>query len=186
VTAWSFELPIDMPSKNGIPRHPHARKDLRNRWAAMLRVAARGSGMPLGERGPHLRGVGPPPNVPRRAVVIVRLMGKGQRAYDQHDGLEGGAVMLRDAMQVTRYRWRKGVAMPVGLVPGAGIVWDDSAAWSSWTYAQERAPDGVARTRIEVTDIEQPSPTPILDLATRAAADPAVLGALTANRKRSR
>ena len=151
-TVWRFVLPIDLPSKNGIPRHVHARKDMRNRWAHMLGMAARQAGIPLATRLPHLRGEGPAPSVPFRAVTITRLMGKGQRRYDDHDGLEGGAVMLRDAMQATRYRWRRGVPMPIGVVPGAGIVWDDSAKWSAWTYAQERAADGVAAVRIEVSE----------------------------------
>lgn len=151
-TRWVLAVPIDLPSKNGIPRHVHARKDLRNRWASMLSAAARQVGIPLATRAPHLRGEGPAPSVPFRAVTITRLMGNGQRRYDDHDGMEGGAVMLRDAMQATRYRWRKGVAMPIGVVPGAGIVWDDSAKWSAWTYAQERASDGVARVRIEVSE----------------------------------
>lgn len=151
-TRWVLAVPIDLPSKNGIPRHVHARKDLRNRWAATLATLAREAGIPLARRDPHERGKGPAANVPRRSIAIVRLMGKGQRPYDLGDGMEGGAAMLRDAMQATRYRWRKGVAWPIGVVPGAGIVWDDSAAWSTWTYAQERAADGVAGVRIEVSE----------------------------------
>jgi hypothetical protein len=42
---------------------------------------------------------------------------------------------LRDAMQAPRVvRGRR--------VAGASIVVDDSAKWSAWTYAQERAADG--------------------------------------------
>jgi hypothetical protein len=52
---------------------------------------------------------------------------------------------LRDAMQAPRVvRGRR--------VAGASIVVDDSAKWSAWTYAQERAADGVAAVRIEVSE----------------------------------
>lgn len=151
-TRWVLDVPIDLPSKNAIPRNPHARRDLRNRWAATLATLARQAGIPLGSKPPHLRGEATAPNVPRRSVAIVRLMGRGQRPYDLGDGMQGGAAMLRDAMQVTRYRWKRGVPMPIGVVPGAGIVWDDSARWSVWTYAQERAPDGKPGVRIEITE----------------------------------
>ena len=151
---WTLTLPIDLPSKNGVPRNRHAYKRQRDRYAATVRAVAIAAGMPLAIREPHEKGKGPPSNVPRRAVTITRLWGAGQRAYDAGDGLEGGAVMLRDAMQATRYRWRKTVAWPVGLVPGAGIVWDDSPKWSMWSYSQRKAEDGKARVVVEVRDIE--------------------------------
>lgn len=151
---WTFTLPIDLPSKNGVPSNRHARARLRNGWAHRLENAAREVGIPLASKQPAPRGVDPVcVRVPRRHVTIIRMMAAKQRPYDTGDGLQGGASLFRDAMQVTRYRWRKGVAMPIGVVPGAGIVWDDSAAWSEWAYEQRRAPDGKAFVVVEVRDV---------------------------------
>lgn len=156
---WSFTLPIDLPSKNGVPRNRHAYKRWRDGLASSLAAAARQLGIPCAVNPPHQRGAASTATmVPRRMVTITRLIAKGGKRYDERDGLEGGAVALRDAMQKTRYRWKKGVEYPIGTVPGAGIVWDDSAKWSDWAYAQERSADGKAGVRIEVEDIEPAPP----------------------------
>jgi Holliday junction resolvase RusA-like endonuclease len=68
-----------------------------------------------------------------------------------------------------------------------GIAWVDDAQVvdGKTAKAYDEATGGGAH--VVITEIAvAPSPTPILDLATRAAADPAVLAALTATRRRRR
>ena len=145
-TVWRFVVPIALASANDHVvngRHAVAAamyRKRRDQWAWWLRAASMAAGVPRVESV-----------VSFRRVTITRLWGKGQRAWDD-DNLVAACKALRDAMQATRYRWRKGVSWPIGVVPGAGIVWDDSAAWSTWTYAQERAADGKAAVRIEVSE----------------------------------
>ena len=152
---WTFTLPIDLPSAN---RHGGAATNARHAanaamyrrqratWVAMLKAEARRVGLPsmngwrdvLDRGGAHVR-----------AVEIVRLWGKGCRAWDD-DNLVAAAKGLRDAMQVERVIGRAG-SVP-RLIAGAGIVWDDSAKWSAWTYGQERAEDGKAAVRVTVSE----------------------------------
>lgn len=35
---------------------------------------------------------------------------------------------------------------------GAGLVWDDSARWSAFEYAQERSTDGRPGVRVTIID----------------------------------
>ena len=138
-TVWRFVLPIALTSANDHVvngRHAVAAamyRKRRDQWAWALTVAARSAGVPRIEQA-----------VTFRRVTITRLWGKGQRAWDD-DNLVAACKALRDAMQAPRVvRGRH--------IPGASIVVDDSAKWSAWTYAQERAADGVAAVRIEVNE----------------------------------
>lgn len=135
-TVWRFVLPIALTSANDHVvngRHAVAAalyRKRRDQWAWALTLKA--------------RYVGVPPVVSFRRVTITRLWGKGQRAWDD-DNLVAACKALRDAMQAPRVvRGRR--------VAGASIVVDDSAKWSAWAYAQERAADGVAAVRIEVSE----------------------------------
>lgn len=138
-TVWRFVLPIALTSANDHVvngRHIVAAamyRKRRDQWAWWLRAASMAAGVPRVES-----------TVTFRRVTITWLWGKGQRAWDD-DNLVAACKALRDAMQAPRVvRGRR--------VAGASIVVDDSAKWSAWTYAQERAADGVAAVRIEVSE----------------------------------
>lgn len=146
---WTFSLPIDLPSANAhVVNGKHAvtaaiYRTQRDRWAWWAEVAARGQGCPLFTERSDPR---------RRRVTIVRLLGARQRDYDD-DNLIAACKGLRDAMQRPRVsRGRR--------IPGAAIVVDDSARWSTWSYAQERAADGRPGVRVTIEDIEPRSENP--------------------------
>lgn len=151
-TRWVLDVPIALTSANDHVvngRDPVARaqyKARRDKAAHALRMVARAMGVPLLDALPYVDRAGKPDTAARpvRAVHVVRLIGKGQREWDS-DNLTAACKALRDACQYPR-QWRG------RLIAGAAIVVDDSAKWSTWTYAQERAPDGVARVRIEITE----------------------------------
>lgn len=150
---WTLHLPIDLPSANAHIVNGRDRRvgaiyaKLRNGWAAALKMEALAQGVPLAtsraiwEGGLRLE---PVTVVGFRTVEIVRLMSAKQREMDD-DGLSGGAKGFRDAMQAERVHRGK-------LVPGAGIVRDDSKRWSRWIYAQERATDGRPGVRVTITE----------------------------------
>ncbi len=150
---WTFTLPIDLSSANlrivnGKDRVAAAKyRRARDGAAGMCYWRAKQSGMPMIERDHGTVGLG------RRRVTITRLIGARQRAFDD-DGMVATCKGLRDAMQRPRtYGKRIGEHVVQVPIAGAGIVWDDSAKWSTWVYRQERAVDGRAGVRIEVSDI---------------------------------
>lgn len=173
---WTVHLPFDLKSKNRSAQSSIAEgriyKARRDSFALALRVAADAAGVPRYRPAVPIGGNDAARAAwswPVRAITIVRLMGKGQREFDSLAG--GDAEALRDACQ--RARLTRVVTKTHGvkrdrvvLVPGAGIVWDDSAKWSRWEYRQERAPDGKPGVRLEIEDVVA-SPTPILDAIMR-------------------
>lgn len=158
---WSITLPIDLPSANerivnGRHRGTAAiYRRSRNGYAATLKMEAYRLGIPSCNRPTPILDkmmtlVGrPPPPAPFRHVHLVRLLGKGQRKWDS-DNLPAAFKGFRDAMQRERVVERKG-KVPT-LVPGAGIVWDDSDRWSAFTYAQIKSDDGRPGVRSIITD----------------------------------
>ena len=164
---WTFTLPLDLPSAN---RHGGASTNARHAanaamyrrqrgvYVSMLKAEMRSAGIvSCADLTPITNGlcraVGLPAYVPPfRTVEIVRLWAKGCRAWDD-DNMVASGKGLRDAMQRERMTARKG-KVPT-LVPGAGIVWDDSATWSRWSYGQERAADGRPGVRVTVSEASQ-------------------------------
>ena len=146
---WTIRMPFDLASKNAVKRNPHERKRRRDSFAGWLIAAARQQAIPVATRPPG-RGAELVDPVQHRRVTITRIMRPGQRSYDD-DGLQAGdAVLLRDAMQPSRWRYRKGVAVPIGQCSGAGLINDDSPTWATFSYAQERG--AVAGVRVEIQD----------------------------------
>lgn len=163
--SWSFTLPIDLSSANlRIVNGRHAAtaamyRKRRDTWVSWMIMEARHVGLPfVGDAGRGdiglmyvVLGDGHVAQW-RRRVTITRLMGKRQRAWDD-DNLIAACKALRDGMQMPRppkgrqKRYRQ----------GAAIVYDDSAKWSEWRYAQERSADGKPGVRIDVEDIEPAS-----------------------------
>lgn len=167
---WTFALPIDLSSANlrivngSNPALSAMYRRARNQAVTMLRAKCDELAIDEhtgdGTMGEAFR--------QRRRVTITRLMGKSpkgrwQRAFDE-DNMAAACKGLRDAMQRPRtYGKRIGgpksspysrvVQVPIA---GAGIVYDDSAKWSEWRYAQERSADGKPGVRVDVEDIEQP------------------------------
>lgn len=144
--AWTFTLPLALASANEhVVNGRHAATAARYRrerdaWAHALRFSAIAAGVPLvGVDSPRLR-----------AVWIIRLWGKRQRAWDD-DNLIAACKGLRDAMQTSRLSVRRGVAR---RVPGASIVVNDGPRWSTWSYGQERSADGRPGVRVRIEDIE--------------------------------
>lgn len=152
---WTLHLSIDLPSAN---RHGGAATNARHAanaaqyrrqrglWVSMLKAEARFVGVStVIDRPLPLAGL----DIPPRAVTITRLWAKGCRAWDD-DNMVAACKGLRDAMQRERVSVRKGKVPK--LIGGAGIVWDDSAKWSAWSYAQERSPDGRPGVRVTIVD----------------------------------
>ena len=136
---WTLHIPITLTTANArVVNGAHAAtaaiyRRHRDACALALTVAARNAGVPTFDGTGHFRW-----------VRLVRLYTGRQRAWDS-DNLVAACKALRDACQLPRL-WRG------RWIPGAAIVVDDSATWSAWTYAQERAADGVAAVRIEVSE----------------------------------
>lgn len=168
---YLLHLPIDLPSANAHQVNGRDRRiaaiyrKARNGYAAALTMEAARLGVP---RYPHAvypaqedGTVKPVPldqRPPFRSITITRLMGKTpkgrwQQPFD-YGNLVGGCKHFVDAMQVARVRVVKG-KVPT-LVPGAGLVWDDSARWARFEYGQERSVDGRPGVRIAITDEERP------------------------------
>ncbi len=149
---WILDVPIVLTSANdhvvnGRDRVAAARyKHKRDTAAHAIRMVARQAGVPLLDALPYVDRAGRPDVAARpvRAVHVVRLLASRHREWDD-DNLAAACKALRDACQLPR-NWRG------RLIAGAAIVVDDSSKWSTWTYAQERAADGVARVRIEITE----------------------------------
>lgn len=158
--AWTLHLPIDLQSKNRA-EFAQGRRAIagiyaaqRNRYAAALFLAARTAKVaPLARFCSDPFRSSPPETaaVPFRRVTVVRLMGARQRAFDD-DGFIAGAACLRDACQRERYG-RGG-----RYIPGAGLVWDDSAKWSEWSYAQRKSDDGKPGVLLIVSDASEEKP----------------------------
>jgi hypothetical protein len=140
---WILVVPVNLPSANDrlvngrdrVSRAVYQRT--RNGWAYAIKAIAMIAGVPLFRDDESEARV--------RHITITRLWGKGCRAFDDDD-LTGGAKGFRDACQRPMVKPRKG-KVPT-LVPGAGLVWDDSARWSSWSYGQRKSDDG--RPGVEV------------------------------------
>lgn len=138
---WTLHIPITLTTANArVVNGAHAAtaaiyRRHRDACALALTVAARNAGVSTftATADAHFR-----------YVRLVRLYTGRQRAWDS-DNLVAACKALRDACQLPRL-WRG------RWIPGAAIVVDDSATWSAWTYAQERAADGVAAVRIEVSE----------------------------------
>ena len=149
-TRWVLAVPIVIASANdhvvnGSDVVARARyKARRNAAAHAIRMVARVAGLPLLDTIPYTDRVGGAVHCPFRSVHVVRLMTTRMRERDD-DNLIAACKAMRDACQLPRL-WRG------KWIPGAAIVVDDSAKWSAWTYAQERAADGVAAVRIEVSE----------------------------------
>ncbi len=151
-TRWVLDVPIVLSSANdhvvnGRDKVSAARyKARRDSAAHAIRMVARVAGVPLLDALPYVDRAGRPDvaSRPVRTVHLVRVLGARHREWDD-DNLAAACKALRDACQLPR-QWRG------RLIAGAAIVVDDSAKWSTWTYAQERAADGVARVRIEITE----------------------------------
>lgn len=148
---WILDVPIVLTSANdhvvnGRDKVSAARyKARRDKAAHAIRCTARAAGVPLLDALPYVDRAGRPDVArPFRCVHVVRLMAARHRPWDD-DNLVAAFKALRDACQLPR-QWRG------RLIAGAAIVVDDSALWSGWTYTQERAADGVARVRIEITE----------------------------------
>lgn len=160
MSAWSFLVTHDVRSKNAVPHNPHARARMRNALAGQLKLLALNHGIQVVRAPlPQSRGEAVTASiVPFRAVTLTRYYAGSQRKYDD-DGLSGGSlVLLRDVMQPDRARWRKGIEHPVGVVTGAGIVYNDGPKWSRWVYRQERVEVGdprVGKVGVEIQDEEQ-------------------------------
>jgi hypothetical protein len=150
---WTIALPRPVPSAND--RHVNGRdmvgralyRRLRDSWARDLRIMATLAGVAfVTDR-----------NQPRRRVVIVRIMGKGQREYDVQN-LIGGTKAIVDAMQPPRPGYctvyktgkRKGQPRIVAPVHGAALIVSDAPSWVELEYRQERGE--VAGCRIEIED----------------------------------
>jgi hypothetical protein len=183
---WTLHLPVDLPSAN---RHGGASTNARHAanaamyrrqrdgYVSALMAAMRAAGVPNMNAWRDVADIG---GAKVRRVTIVRLWGKGCRAWDD-DNMVAACKGLRDAMQCSRTGRAR-------TIPGAGLVWDDSAKWSRWEYRQEKAADGRPGVRIEISD-EGPAPskTPILDMAVAAVTDrPDVLAVLSGGKRRRR
>lgn len=148
---WHLHVPVKLLSANDRlcnGRDPTSRaiyKRTRDSWAAAIRATAQIAGVPLFDADEDAARF--------RHVHLVRLWGKGCRAFEEDDFI-GGAKGFRDACQRPIVTPRKG-SIP-RLTPGAGLVWDDSPRWSIWSYGQERAPDGKPGVLLTVTDEAQP------------------------------
>ena len=154
VRRWELHPPIDLKSKNRseLNRGGRARFGMyareRDGYARTLRtVALQARVAPLALFAPGHVIASPPAAapVPFRRVTVVRLMGTRQRAFDD-DGFIGGAAAFRDACQRERYHRGR-------YVPGAGLVWDDSATWSEWHYEQRKSDDGRPGVLVVVEDV---------------------------------
>jgi hypothetical protein len=156
---WTLRLAIDLPSANAhVVNGKHAAtraryREARDSYAAMLKQEARRLGIPT--CNPAALDSKPLP-LPPRHVELVRLIGKGGRAWDS-DNLPAACKALRDAFQAERL---VKVTKTIGgtklarlvLVPGAGLVVDDSARHSTWSYRQERSHDGKPGVLVTITE----------------------------------
>lgn len=165
---WHIHLPFDLKSKNRSAQSSVAEgriyKARRDEFAMALKAVAEMAGIPRYREAVPIGGNDQARAAwswPFRSITIVRLMGKGQRAFDR-DGLSGGcAAALRDACQ--RERMARVVTTIRGvkrdrivIVGGAGLVWDDSDRHARFEYAQEKAPDGRPGVRLEISEGAQP------------------------------
>jgi hypothetical protein len=158
---WTLHIPLDLPSANahvvnGRDRATGARyAALRNKAAGMLKVAATAAGLPIVRATAVLDANGLRLDVvravPFRTVRLVRLMAGRQRPWDPHDNLPAAFKLFADAMQAERVHTGKGRVRR--LVPGAGIVMDDSPRWAAWSYGQERSHDGKPGVLVTVTEV---------------------------------
>lgn len=144
MTRWTLTVPLPLLSANDrivngrdkVSRAIYANR--RDAWAQILTTLARYHGIPAATG--------------KRRVTFIRLMGKGQRAFDDDD-LIGGCKLVRDAMRRPKpWTKRVGKARVSMLTAGASLIVDDSARWLEATYVQERAADGVTATRIVIEE----------------------------------
>jgi hypothetical protein len=152
---WTLHLPIDLPSAN---RHGGAATNARHAataamyrrqrtaYAIALTAAARAAGLRSMNGWRDVADMG---GARFRSVTIVRLWGKGCRAWDD-DNMVAACKGLRDAMQCSRVARRQGALYNIA---GAGLVWDDSAKWSSWHYEQRKSDDGKPGVEVRVEEV---------------------------------
>lgn len=154
---WTLHLPIDLPSAN---RNGGAATNARHAANAAMYRRQRAQYVSALAAAMREAGIGSVNllidafDCPRRRVTVVRLWGKGCRAWDD-DNLVAACKGLRDACQRARTVTRMGI--PV-IVPGAGLVWDDSAKWSEWSYAQRKSDDGKPGVLLIVSDASEEKP----------------------------
>jgi hypothetical protein len=139
---WTITIPLSIPSRNERARQHHWQiKDWRSGFASFLKAAKKQ------QRIPDATG--------KRRVTITRLLGKGQKFFDD-DNLD--AKTLIDAMKpehIHTYK-RKGITK-TALIPGAALIVDDSKRWIELApIGQERSADGDTGTRIELEDVDGP------------------------------
>ena len=120
--SWSVTLPrrlrsLNEHSPNANTQRQQYRRE-REAWQFAVTMAMRLKSIPRAQE--------------RRRIVITRIIGSRERAYD-YDNLVGGAKALVDAM--TR----------------AGLVVDDAARWLDAEYCQERVA-GAFGVRLDVWD----------------------------------
>lgn len=154
---WIIDIPRPVPSANSRyvnGRDPVSRalyRKLRNAWAVDLRITALQAGMS--------RAFVTATHRPARRIVLTRIMGPRQRAYD-YDGLVGGCKPIIDAMkpdQPARFGTiktgpNKGKEKFTRPVFGAALIVDDSPAWVVVEYRQEKGP--TTGCRIQLEDVE--------------------------------
>lgn len=147
--AWVIDLPVELQSGNKRIVNGHDRvtaaiyRRARDRMARDLRLLSGGSDAPPSPTSVSDYGS----RTPRREVLFTRIMGKGQRPWDD-DNLAAALKYVRDAMQMARRVGKR-------TIWGAGIIVDDSAKWAHFPPAlQERSVDGRPGLRIRVRDLE--------------------------------
>lgn len=158
---WTFTVPRPVPSSNaryvngGSLVQMAIYRRHREAWARDLRVAALAAGMRDALVTDGYR--------PRRRIVIVRLMRKGQRRYDEQN-LVAGCKAIVDAMQpprpgaVTVFKSgrRQGQPRLVKPLGGAALIVSDAPGWVVVEYHQERG--DAPGCRITIENITQEAP----------------------------
>lgn len=132
---WTLTVPRCIPSRNQTAnQHWSARSRDKKLWAKDIGIAA------LVARVPSPKG--------KRRLRITRLMGKGQKRFDEdnHD-----VKALIDSLKPPK------IARGTKASPGCGLIVDDSPRYLDLVLpvVDERAVDGVAGTRLELEDIDE-------------------------------
>lgn len=134
VRRWTISIPRCIPSRNETAKqHWSARSRDKKLWAKDIGIAA------LVARVPAATG--------KRRLRIVRVMGKGQKRFDEdnHD-----IKALIDSLKPPK------VARGTKAQPGCSLIIDDSPRYLDLVLpvVDERAEDGKPGTRLELEDCE--------------------------------
>lgn len=132
---WVLSIPRSIPSRNQTAnQHWSARSRDKRLWAKDIGIAALVAGVP--------RATG------KRRLRIVRVMGKGQKRFDEdnHD-----VKALIDSLKPPK------VARGTKATPGCSLIVDDSPRYLDLILpvVDERAADGRPGTRIELEDVPE-------------------------------